>query len=359
LVISLLVCAALLLTSFVLSQLRRRRAATLLMFPLLAIALVFGLRAGLTSGWISIETLALFGVALIALVGIPLGRRGAEEPLLHLELFRDRTFSSSMVLSFLIVTVLFGSMLLIPLYLQEVHGFNALETGLMLLPQAATAAIAMPLGGILTDRIGPRPVVLFGLVLLAIGGVLLAQIHADSPIIIVVGALLLRGFAMGFTMMPSMAAAMARVPVHLTSRASSITNSLQRIGSSIGIAVLVTILVAQFAPAAAQTSCNPPPNVVAAASTAAHHPVTAAALCNQLQTTISHASFQGGASASIGDPATIPAVATFTKGYVNNVLSDAFDRVFAFTAILTVMGILPALFLRPPEKRRQQSTAAA
>ena len=175
-----------------------------------------------------------------------------------------------MGLSFIIVTALFGGMLLLPLYLQEVHGYSPLETGLLLLPQAITAAVAMPLGGYLTDRIGPRPVVATGMVMLAGGGFLLAQIHPTSSNWLVVSALLLRGFAMGFSMMPSMAAAMARVPHHLSSSASSISNSLQRIGSSIGIAVLVTVLAAQFTTAIGQASCAPSQAVLSAASSPGH-----------------------------------------------------------------------------------------
>lgn len=350
LVLSLLVSAATLFTAFVLSQLNHRRAATLLMFPLIAFTLVMAARGGLVNGWGSIEALVMFGSILVALINVPLGIRGSVEPLLHLELFRDPTFSWSQVLGFIIVTVMFGAMLLIPLFLQEVHGFNALETGLMLLPQAVTAAIAMPLGGVLTDRIGPRPVVVFGMVLLALGGVLLAQIRPDSPIILVVGALLLRGFAMGFAMMPSMSSGLARIPRNLTSRASSITNSLQRVGSSVGIAVLVTILSSQFVPAAAQTPCQPPPSVIASVSAATNHPVTAAQVCSQLQGAFSNVSFQGSAGTSFGRHTGIPALDAYVKSYADSVMSTAFDRVFAFTAILTVIGIIPALFLRRPDR---------
>ena len=359
LVLTLLGSAAIFFSAFVLSQLRHRRAATLLMLPLLVLTIAMAIRGGVTSGWTSIEALVMLGSALVAALDVYLARRGAEEPLLHLELFRDGTFSWSMGLSFIIVTVMFGAMLLIPLYLQEIHGFDALQTGLILLPQAATAAFAMPVGGMLTDRIGPRPVVLTGMVMLAFGGVLLAQIHTDSPIMLVIGALMLRGFAMGFSMMPAMSAAMARVPRQLTSRASSITNSLQRIGSSIGIAVLVTILVAQFVPAAAQTSCNPPATVVSAVSAATHRQVTAAQVCAQLQGTVAHASFQGSSSSPAAAGTGIPALDAFAKNYVDTVMSTSFDRVFAFTAILAGIGIIPALFLRRPERRARPSSALA
>jgi len=324
------------------------------MLPLAAGTFIAGIAFGVADGWASINSVTMFGAAVLAAIGIPLGLRGTDEPLLHLELFKDRTFSWAMVLSLLIVTVMFGSMLLIPLYLQEVHGYNALQTGLLLLPQAVTAAFAMPLGGMLTDRIGPRPVVVGGMILLAVGSVLLAQIQVDSPISLVVGALLLRGFAMGFSMMPTMSAALARVPRQYTSRASSITNSLQRIGSSVGIAVLVTILVAQFAGAASSTACNPS----AALSTSTHHTVTASQVCGQLKGEFSNVQFQG-SSTSQAKTTGVAAVDTFTKRYADNVLSTSFDRVFAFTAILSIIGVIPALFLRKPEKSSTDQAALA
>lgn len=357
LVLTLLGSATIFFASFVLSQLQHRRYATLLLFPLIVLTLAMGVRGGLVNGWTSIEALAMLGSALIAAADVWLGVRRAEEPLLQLELFRDATFSLSQVLSFIIVTVMFGAMLLIPLYLQQVHGYDALQTGLALLPQAVTAAIAMPVGGLLTDRIGPKPVVIFGMVLLALGGVLLAQIHADSPVILVIGALLLRGFAMGFAMMPAMSAGLARIPRDQTSRASSITNSLQRIGSSVGIAVLVTILVAQFAPASAATPCTPSPSVVGAVSTAEHRLVTAEQICGRLKNGFSNVSFQG--SPSSGPSTGIPELDAFAKSYVDHVSSDAFDRVFALTGILAAIGIIPALFLRRPEKAGGRPALAA
>ncbi|MBV9100727.1 MAG: DHA2 family efflux MFS transporter permease subunit [Candidatus Dormibacteraeota bacterium] len=347
-VVTLLVVAAVLAAAFVLSQLDRRRAATLLMFPLFIAALAMGVRGGLADGWTHINALAMFGAAAIALVNVPLGRRGSVEPLLQLRLFKDGTFSWAMVLSFIIVTALFGAMLLLPLYLQQIRGYNALQTGLLLLPQAVTAAFAMPLGGSLSDRFGPRPVVALGLVMLAAGGVLLAQLHVDSPIWLIVGALLLRGFAMGFCMMPSMAAALARVAPEFSSRASSITNSLQRIGSSIGIAVLVTVLVAQVSTSTHQTVCAPPQSVLVAASSVQHQTVTAQALCGQLQSTLSSSTLQGSAGAPRSSGNAI--YDGFVHTYAGNVMSTSFDRTFAFIAIITLVGLIPAFFLRKPER---------
>jgi MFS family permease len=347
LVVSMLAGSAVFITAFVLSQLNRRRIAALMMAPLAALLFVVGVRNGLVDGWTAVDTIVMLGGAVLALVDLVIGGHGSPEPLLQLRLFRDPTFSWSMGLSFIIVTALFGGMLLLPLYLQEVHGYSPIETGLLLLPQAITAAIAMPLGGYLTDRIGPRPVVAFGMVMLAGGGLLLAQIHPTSSNWLVVSALLLRGFAMGFSMMPSMAAAMARVPRNLSSSASAISNSLQRIGSSIGIAVLVTVLAAQFTTAIGDASCAPSAAVLSAASTTSHQ-VTTAEFCKDLQ--VQYASLiQNG-----GQPSTTvkvaPVVAHFGQTYAADALSTSFDRTFAFITILTLLGVIPALFLRRPEK---------
>jgi MFS family permease len=346
-VVSMLAGAVVLITAFVLSQLGRRRIATLMMAPLAALLFIVGVRNGLVDGWTSLDTIVMLAGAALALVDLAIGNRGNPEPLLQLRLFRDSTFSWSMGLSFIIVTALFGGMLLLPLYLQEVHGYSALETGLLLLPQAITAAVAMPLGGYLTDRFGPRPVVASGMVMLAVGGLLLAQIHPDSSNWLVVSALLLRGFAMGFSMMPSMAAAMARVPHHLSSSASSISNSLQRIGSSVGIAILVTVLAAQFNTAITQASCAPSAAVLSAASTSGHE-LTTAEFCGGLEKEFSTLIQNGGAPTTTGHVA--PVVASFSRTYASDALSTSFDRTFAFISILTILGVIPALFLRRPEK---------
>jgi MFS family permease len=258
-----------------------------------------------------------------------------------------------MVLSFIIVTAMFGTMLLLPLYLQEVHGYDAIETGLLLLPQAVMAAISMPLGGFLTDRFGPRWVVATGLFLLTVGSVVLAQIHYDSSNLLVIGALMLRGFAMGFAMMPAMTAAMARVPRAYVSRASSITNTFQRVSSSVGIAILVTILAGQFTTSAKHTTCAPPPAALSAAAQVLHRPgLSAQQYCTYLEQRIVASSAQQSSGSTL--PSTGNAVLdAFDHQYAGNVFSDAFDRTFVVIAILSLIGIVPSFFLKRPEPQSQ------
>ena len=321
------------------------------------IALMYAVDRSTQLGWSSPLVVTLLAASVL-LMGVFIVRQlRFRAPLLQLSLFRDRTFSWAMVLSFVVVTAMFGTMLLLPLYLQEVHGYDAIETGLLLLPQAAVAAISMPLGGYLTDRIGPKWVVATGMILLTIGSVVLAQIHYTSSNWLVISALMLRGFAMGFAMMPTMSAAMARVPRQYTSRASSITNTLQRLSSSVGIAVLVTVLAGQFAGAAAQTTCAPSATVVAAAATSLHQPqLTADEYCGHLRQTIAASSAQESSGST--HPSTGNAVLdAFNHQYAGGVFSDAFDRTFVLVAILSALGIIPAFFLKRPDRNASGSGA--
>ena len=314
------------------------------------LALMYAVDRSTSLGWSSPLVVSLLVASALLMAAFIVRQLHARDPLLQLSLFRDRTFSWAMALSFVVVTAMFGTMLLLPLYLQEVHGYDAIETGLLLLPQAAMAAVSMPLGGYLTDRLGPKWVVATGLVLLTIGSVVLAQIHYDSSNWLVIGALMLRGFAMGFAMMPTMSAAMARVPRRYTSRASSITNTFQRVSSSVGIAVLVTVLAAQFGTAAQQSSCAPSQPVVVAAAGVLHQPqLTAQQYCALLQSRIASSSAQESSGST--QPRTGNAVLdAFNHSYAGGVFSDAFDRTFVLIAILSAIGIIPAFFLKRPER---------
>jgi MFS family permease len=348
LVISLCTAFVVFLASFVATQLNHRRLGGNLAMAAGLAALVMAVTRGSQVGWVTVDALSMLGFFGLGLVAFVMTRSREEiEPLLHLELFKDTTFKASMILSFLIVTSMFGSMLLLPLFLQQVHGYDALHTGLFLLPQAATAAIAMPLGGFLSDKVGPRPVVMFGLVLLGIGSLMLTDLSASTSASYLILALAIRGFAMGFAMMPAMAAALARIDRRFTSRASSITNTLQRIATAVGVAVLVTFLSSQFSVASTQATCNPPAAAVAQAR-AAGQAANATQLCAVVGGQIRDIT-----TGKIQPPAAPPRptpLSNFAAAFSSDTLSIAFDRTFFFVAILSTIGLIPALFLRKPER---------
>jgi EmrB/QacA subfamily drug resistance transporter len=318
-------------------------------------ALMYGVDRTTELGWGSPLVIGLLIASAVLFTVFVRHQLRTDEPLLHLRLFKDPTFSWSVVLSLFVVTSLFGVVYLLPLFLQQVRGYDAITTGLLLMPQAATAAIFMPVSGLLADRFGPRYVVGFGLVMLAISSVMLAQLHTDTSITYIVLVMMLRGLAMGFTMMPAMAAGLARIPRESASRASSITNTVQRAGSSVAIAVLVTVLAGQTGVAAHQATCDPSPAVLAAAPQA-NLPTDRAQFCAALA---DRASAFSRDQQALTPGVTDPQLAAFLAEYRKEVGAISFDRLFALIAVLCVLGIFPAWQLRRPEGGLRGTAVAA
>jgi EmrB/QacA subfamily drug resistance transporter len=313
------------------------------------LALMYGVDRSPSLGWGSPLVVFMLSASAFLFAAFVVRELTASEPLLHIRLFRDSTFTNSTVISLVVVTGMFGAVYLLPLYLQQIRGYDPLTTGVLLMPQALTAAFLMPLSGALSDRFGPRYVVSFGLGVLAVTSFMLARIQPDTSMAYIVVVMLLRGVAMGFGMMPAMAAGLARIPRSSASRASSITNTVQRAGASVAIAVLVTFLAAQTGTAARQTSCDPSPAVLASAAKL-QLPPTREGLCTLLvQRASNFSQDQQSQLPAIPDPR----LAAFISKFRNQAASTSFDRTFFFTAIVALIGLLPAAFLRRPERGSQ------
>jgi MFS family permease len=133
-------------------------------------------------------------------------------------------------------------MILMPLYWQELRGFNVLKTGLLTGPQGLGMAITMPLASKLTERYGGGPVAFVGVIATALTTIPFALIGAHTPVAELCGTMLLRGAAMGASFMPAMTAAFAALERSEVSHATPQLNVLNRIGGSIGTTVLAVVL---------------------------------------------------------------------------------------------------------------------
>jgi EmrB/QacA subfamily drug resistance transporter len=218
----------------------------LLLSPGLA-AIVFGLSETETHGGIGAAIAwgpMVAGAVLVALFAVHALR--AERPLIDLRLFRSTAFSAAAATTFLLGGALFGALIVLPLYYQVARGESALTAGLLMAPQGLGAALAMPIAGRLTDRVGGGRVALVGLVIMTLGTIPFAFIDADTSYGLLGGMLVVRGIGMGATMMPAMAAAYATLGRHEIPRATSALNVLQRIGGSLGTALLAVVLQHQL-----------------------------------------------------------------------------------------------------------------
>ncbi|HEY5987867.1 MAG TPA: MFS transporter, partial [Streptosporangiaceae bacterium] len=180
------------------------------------------------------------GVLLIGLFCLHAVR--APRPLIDLRLFTRRGFSAAAATNLLLGMAMFGVALLLPLYFELVRGRSPLETGLLLIPQGLGAAVALPIAGSLTDRIGARPVVSSGIALGLLGALGYTQIGVNTPYWYLAGALLLIGAGLGATITPAMAAAFQSVDRSDIPAATSAISTIQRIAGSLGIAALAVTL---------------------------------------------------------------------------------------------------------------------
>lgn len=215
--------------------------------PLAFAALAYGISSaggehGGGSGWTAPETLIgliVGGVALVIFIAVELTRKA---PLLELRVFKSSDFTRGILLQWIVQIGLFGTLFLIPLFLIQAKGYSAFETGLILLPQALSAGVGMPIGGKLFDRFGARPVVLFGLALISTGAFLLSNISSATGVPQIMLPLVLLGLGMGFSMMPLNTHIIQSAPRHLVGRVTSLTGAAQQVMSSFAIAGLSTLL---------------------------------------------------------------------------------------------------------------------
>jgi EmrB/QacA subfamily drug resistance transporter len=206
------------------------------------LGLVYGLSQPSNYGWWSFETIGPAAGGLVLLVAFVWFELRKSNPLIDIRVFRDGAFSAAMSMNFLIAMGLFGTIFLFPLFLQQIQGYSPFNAGLVLGFQGLGSAAAMPIAGILTDRLGARRVVPVGLTLLTGATVWMTMLTPTTPAWLIALMLAARGFGMGFSFMPSMSAAFVTLAPARIARATSISNVVQRVASGLGIAIMATVL---------------------------------------------------------------------------------------------------------------------
>jgi DHA2 family multidrug resistance protein len=228
--------------------------------------LLYGLSDASTDGWGSSKVLGclISGVLLLTIfvfVELDLAKH-EQQPLLDLGVFSNRIFSTSMFASLLVIFALYGGLFLVPVYLQELRQMNAFQAGLVLLPQALASMVAVVVGGRLVDKIGVRAVVIPGLIILGIASWQFTFITVNSPVDSLQFSLILRGLGIGLCVQPLMVSALADIAPRRLAQASSVSTVVRFVGSSLGVAVLSTMVQTQssihYSHLAEQVTANSP-----------------------------------------------------------------------------------------------------
>ncbi|MFF2481022.1 MDR family MFS transporter [Paenibacillus sp. NPDC058071] len=217
-----------------------------LLAPIAFASLVYSIHQAGDKGWsneAAIITLAVGVIALLLFIWQELRRK---QPLLELRVFRSPSFTHGILLAWTNQIALFGSLLLFPLYLQQVKGLSPLTAGLYVIPQAILSTIGINVGGKLFDKFGIRPVAIAGVASLACGLFTLTQLSAHSSPLYIMASFALVGLGQGLTMMQINTHVLKSAPKELVSRVTPITTAAQQIMSSFGITLTTAYLSRQL-----------------------------------------------------------------------------------------------------------------
>lgn len=214
-------------------------------------------------------------LALAAFVWRQLALQRRDAAFLDLRPFRSRPFWVGVVLLAVAMCSMFGALILLPLYMQNVLGLSALATGLVVLPGGLLMGLAAPVVGAIFDRVGARPLVIPGVLVVSASLAMLAFLGDDSPVWYLVVATLVLDLGLAMLMTPLMTSALGSLAPELYSHGSAIVSTMQQLAGAAGTAVFVTVMSLGAASAAAEGA-----SATAAAASGIHLAFVGAALAS-------------------------------------------------------------------------------
>ncbi len=203
------------------------------------VGLTYGLIEGPTRGWSSTAVLASLVAGIVLLSAFIPWERRAQTPMLPLRLFRSLQFSATNVITFVVYGALGGALFLLPIQLQQVSGYTALQAGIALLPVTVIMLALSARSGALASRIGPRLQMSVGPVVVGAGLALLARIGSGGSYLTeVFPAVAVFGVGLAITVAPLTSTVLAAAPTHVAGMASAVNNAVARAAALIAVAVL-------------------------------------------------------------------------------------------------------------------------
>lgn len=204
--------------------------------------LVYGLTQSTNVGWSSGQTIGVLIGSAALMAAFLLIEMRSRSPLMPLGIFRRRTLAGANLIGFILGTMVFGMFFLLSLYMQQVLGFSALETGVGYLAVALTAIVASGLSQALVTKAGVKPILTMGMLLLGGGLFYFTQVSVDGSYAAdLLPGFLLVGVGLGFAFVPVSIAALAGVTGREAGLASGLINTTQQIGGALGLAILTTV----------------------------------------------------------------------------------------------------------------------
>jgi DHA2 family multidrug resistance protein len=299
------------------------------------------LEEGQRSDWFQsavISTCAV--VALFALAAFVIRELTAPVPAVDLSLFKDKVFLSGTLIGAVMFAMLISITFLLPVFMQELLGFDATLSGVALMPRSLIMIVAMPVVGKIYNKVSPRLVVAFGIILFAVTAWQMSHYTIDTNAFGIIGTLTLQGIAFACLFIPLTTVALATIPRYKLADASGLYGLFRQVGGSLGLAAFASYIpsFAQVARTGLVAHLNPGrPEVMARIAGAA-------------------AGLRAHGYDAVSAHTAAPRVLAFLIGRESMVMT--FEKLFLLSGIL-FLAVLPLLwFLKAPTEGEMNAAAA-
>ena len=301
------------------------------------VSILYVLGEGSNIDWSKIENPLLLTLGGFCLLLFVVNELTHPDPLLDLRVFKIFDFSISQIISCVTTFALMGATYILPVFLQNMRGYTAMETGLIMLPSAVATGIMMPISGFAFDKIGAKPVVIPGLFLLAWASYHLSFINLNTSKELISLLLVIRGIGLGLAMMPVNTSGMNAVPQKLVGRASALSNTIRQVMSSLSITIMTMTLNARV-----------DTNYARLAEQVSPFNWQAGNIFGQLQGLFT--ANQLPASQAQGAATSVVYGLVYRQAYV-----DAMDYTIAITVVAVVIALIMVFFMRGKQKANSQN----
>ena len=297
-------------------------------FGLFLGTLLVALTKGEEKGWSSGYILNLFAISYFSFWLFIITESVVKNPIIDLSIFKNYNFVILNIMGIMRSIALFGTVFLMPLYFQNLMGYSATMTGILMIPQALMVTVAMPIAGRIVDKVGPKLPLIFGVLLTAYSLHYFSSLSLLSDYTFIAIGLMMRGFGISFIMSPVTSAAINSLKPEEINLGSGMLNVIMQTGGTFGIAMLVTVLDSR-------TDFH--------MSAFVGHFVPSSPTTHTMLSKISNFALSKGASFY---NASIASNGGFMMYLHQWATMNAFDDAFFITAIIVFLGIIPALMLK-------------
>lgn len=219
--------------------------------------LLYGFSSAGNHGWSSTQVLVALIVGGVAVSLFVWRQLVLKRPMLEFRVFKNKIYALTVFIGMVVMVSMIGVELLLPLYMQNARGYTPLQSGLLLLPGAVVMGIMSPITGRIFDKIGARPLAIIGLAIVAIMTFLFSNMTSSTSYEYMMIIYALRMFGISLVMMPVQTAGLNQLPNKLIPHGTAMTSTLRQVASSIGTAILITIMTNQTRHAISQHLSHP------------------------------------------------------------------------------------------------------